>query len=345
MYQSENFHKAAAYSRQHGGQSFLVMRGGKIIFEDYHDADGATLPHKLASGTKSFWGVLAMAAVQDGLLTLDEPVVDTITEWREDPRKSQITVRHLLAFTSGLESGKGVLEGNPHQKDIFARVIDIPSRDMPGNSFTYGPSHLTAFGLLLKRKLGADPVKYLERRVFHPIDLTVANWTRDKVGNPIMAAGAWTTAREWAKFGELLNKRGIWLDNQLVRSDLLDIMLTGSTANPGYGMTVWLNVSNAGRKSERVRRRPSRAGRDDSGRPSPGSAGRRMLEDIIAAGGKGDQRLFIIRSLDTVIVRQGDSVRHKGSGQAWSDKKFLALLLGYNARDPRSPRRRGREGL
>src|SRR5204862_4336450 len=50
-------------------------------------------------------GIAAMAAVEDGLLTLDEKVADTITEWKGDPRKGQITIRQLLTLSSGLDPG------------------------------------------------------------------------------------------------------------------------------------------------------------------------------------------------------------------------------------------------
>jgi CubicO group peptidase (beta-lactamase class C family) len=57
------------------------LQGGRILFEDYpRSSAGAT--HELASGTKSFSGILAAAMVQDGLLSLDESCADTLTEWR-----------------------------------------------------------------------------------------------------------------------------------------------------------------------------------------------------------------------------------------------------------------------
>lgn len=55
----------------------LVQQGGQVIFERYDNNWSADAPHPLASGTKSFTGVAAMFAVQDGLLTLDELAADT----------------------------------------------------------------------------------------------------------------------------------------------------------------------------------------------------------------------------------------------------------------------------
>ncbi|NBB73601.1 MAG: serine hydrolase, partial [Bacteroidetes bacterium] len=64
-------------------------------------------PHLLASGTKAFNGILALAAAEDGLLTLDERVAETIPAWSEDPAKSQITIRQLLHLTAGFDTRFG----------------------------------------------------------------------------------------------------------------------------------------------------------------------------------------------------------------------------------------------
>src|SRR5438874_10548063 len=68
---------AAAYSAGQGGKSFLAIQHGQTLLEQ-----GAREPHKIYSGTKAFWGLAALAAADDGLLSLDEHVCDTIPAWR-----------------------------------------------------------------------------------------------------------------------------------------------------------------------------------------------------------------------------------------------------------------------
>src|SRR5205814_8578435 len=89
---------AAAYSASHGGKSFLAIQHGHTLFEQ-----SAREPRKIYSGTKAFWGLAALAAAEDGLLNLDEPVAATIPAWHTDPRKAQVTIRQLLDFSCGLE--------------------------------------------------------------------------------------------------------------------------------------------------------------------------------------------------------------------------------------------------
>src|SRR5437867_5087405 len=95
--------RAAKYSEGKRGFSMLVMQNGHTIFEHYANGGAVDGRWPIFSGTKSFWGIAALVAVGEGLFRLDDRVSDTITEWRSDPRKSQITVRQLLSATDGID--------------------------------------------------------------------------------------------------------------------------------------------------------------------------------------------------------------------------------------------------
>ena len=97
-------HKLAAeYSASCKGISCLVRVDGKEVFADYPNGGRKDRAHELASGTKSFCGVLAAAAMQDKLIaSWDEKISDTLTEWKADKQKADVTLRHLLSLTSGM---------------------------------------------------------------------------------------------------------------------------------------------------------------------------------------------------------------------------------------------------
>jgi len=78
---------AAKYSESRRGSGMLVMQNGRTIFEHYANGGFANRRWPIFSGTKSFWGIAALAAAREGLFRLDERVSDTITEWKNDPRK------------------------------------------------------------------------------------------------------------------------------------------------------------------------------------------------------------------------------------------------------------------
>src|SRR5919108_578532 len=92
---------AAGYAERHALHALLVQRGDRIVFERYGGGYDEKKPHALYSGTKSFWGVLAVAAQEDGVLDLDEPVGATIPSWSTG-EKAGVTLRMLLQLTSGI---------------------------------------------------------------------------------------------------------------------------------------------------------------------------------------------------------------------------------------------------
>jgi CubicO group peptidase (beta-lactamase class C family) len=205
---SQSLRSAADYLKDRNGHAVLVYYRDKLVFEEYFNGWSADKPHRLASGTKSFSGAMLAAAVEDGLLTLDEKVVDTIIEWKNDPRKSQITIRHLLSLTSGIFGGS-TREPSPS----YARAVIIAgAKFWPGQRFQYGPIPYQIFGELMRRKLAlknASVEDYMKRRVLDPIGLKPARWVKDEDGNIHLPNGAIMTAREWAKFGLFTSIKGI----------------------------------------------------------------------------------------------------------------------------------------
>lgn len=236
--------QAADYSSQWSGRAVLVMHRGKLVYERYDHGWSDSRPHMLASGTKSFTGVIAMLAVQDRLLTLDELACDTLTEWKTDLRKSKITVRHLLTLSSGLHPADAAFpnrrqfgsnanpvlqqrqeriarkDANDGLKDLatgnwYKDSLQVPSKHDAGETFEYGPSHFYAFGELLTRKLasrddiGAKSFEaYAHLRLLDPLGMRIGTWTKDQAGNVNIPGGMFLTAREWAKFGQFVLDRG-----------------------------------------------------------------------------------------------------------------------------------------
>src|SRR5437764_10959140 len=75
---------------------FLVARNDKIVYEWYADDWNRTRPHGTASLAKAIVGGLSLAvAMTDGKISLDHPAAKLIREWRDDPQKSKIKIRHL----------------------------------------------------------------------------------------------------------------------------------------------------------------------------------------------------------------------------------------------------------
>ena len=314
----EDCARAAKYSESRRGSAMLVLQNGRTIFEHYANGSSASRRWPIFSGTKSFWGIAALAAAHEGLFKLDDPVSDTITEWKGDPRKSQITIRQLLSQTDGIEGASRLQR--PSIRDRNAMAIQLPILAAPGTAFIYGPSHLQIFSELLRRKLrGRSVISYFEAHVARGFGLRGLNFKKDARGNPLPATGFELTAREWARLGELVLGSGNYHGRQIVPANLLREAFGGSQVNPAYGLTFWLNQqSSNGREvdMERMLDLPwERAEWRDVCFCKDAPA------DMAVALGSHYQRLFIIPSLKAVIVRQGSDAN-------FSDAQFLRLVLG-----------------
>ncbi len=310
-----NFDKAAAYSRQHAGLALIIARGHDILYEDYSNRATADTGLPLASGTKSFWCAAYAAGIEDGLFQPDTLVSSELTEWQADRNKRDITVRQLLSYTSGLDNGVRELRKSGND-DQYSQVLKVRSIAPPGQSFQYGPSHVTAFGAFLVRRLNGETAQeYLQRRVFAPIGLQVYRWRHDAAGMPTMAGGVRLKAREWLKYGQLLAEGGQWNGRKVLEKKYLDDCVRGTEANPMFGLTFWLNSAPDPRAASR-RGNPIRPDNLVNGYIAPSAP-----RDMFMAVGAGNQRLYIIPSLDLTIVRFGRKNR------GWRDNDFLSLVL------------------
>src|SRR5437667_469449 len=313
-----NCARAAKYSESRRGSAMLVMQNGRTIFEHYANGASANRRWPIFSGTKSFWGIAALAAVQEGLFRLDDPVSDTITEWKSDPRKSQITIRQLLRQTDGIEGASRLQR--PSIRDRNAMAIALPSVAEPGSAFIYGPSHVQIFSELRRRKVrGRSATSYFEAHVANRLGLHDLKYKKDARGNPLPATGFELTAREWARLGELVLENGNYRRRQIVPANLLREAFIGSQANPAYGLTFWLNQQAPNGREVDMERILDLPWQNAEWRGV--CICKDAPEDMVMGLGSHYERIFVMPSLKAIIVRHG-------SGENFSDAQFLRLVLG-----------------
>lgn len=305
------FAAAAAYSAARGGVSFLVVRNGIVLGENYPTAQAETR-WPLGQGTRAFAALLAASLIEDRLMALDEPVAMTLGDWGAHPVKSAISMRMLLNGTSGVAFGRG--DG----RDLAAALALEPV-DRPGLSFSADAAPYLLLAEIARRKLEArgrepDPARYLTERTLAPIGCVPIGWTRGPDGAASFDTGATVSARGWAQAGELIRREGIYRARQLADDSALRETTRGSFAEPRAGIGLWLAATRRGRA-------PVLIDSDLWSAPSPAPL------DLAMAAGDGGQRLYIVRSESLVIVRQSHTLAHApASGADWSDAAFLSLL-------------------
>lgn len=309
--------EACGYSARFEGVTCLIMIDGKIVHEQYRQPGDEAERWRLASGTKSFSGVAAAAAVQDGLLSLDERVSDSLTEWRTDGRRD-ITIRQLLSLTSGIDTPAPGRGGRSSPEDAVSRRLAHP----PGTRFAYGQAPFQIFAALMARKLKAETYEtYLRRRVLDGLGITLefkplTPFTRE--GTDWGGGGA-MTARDWARFGEFVRQGGKWNGQPWVDAAALADNFIGSTTHPGYGLTWWL-------KPARGAAVPLEGTTENATDFYRGGADVLPVTQIWMAAGAGKQRMIIVPERQMVAVRQTRRLL-LGESSGFSDVEFLRLLL------------------
>ena len=279
---------ARDYNAATNGQALLIMKDGKVLLDCTDNGYDAKREHELASGTKSFSGIVAALMVEDGLLKWDELACETLTEWKGDARE-KITIRMLLSLCAGLPPEQDALQGAA-TTDKYAYAVALKCKHEPGKKFEYGPAQYYCFGEIVKRKLKEtkeDIKSYFMRKVGEPLGMKLT-WRTDAAGNPHVPHGVFITANEWAKFGEWVRLGGKLGDKQLLKQELMDECFKPSKANKNYGLTWWL-----GGGADEDGESEGKVATTDAGVP----------KDLMYAAGKGKQRLMISRDAGLTIVR------------------------------------------
>ena len=312
---------AGDYSARRRGSSLLVVQHGKILLEEYANGAEPHMTHQIYSGTKSFFTMATLVAAQEGLLRLDEPVAATIPEWRGDARRGKITIRDLMNFSDGLDPGFHLHSDKVADRNSVA--LRTPAVAAKGTSFTYGPSHGQVLCEVLRRKLaarGMTPFDYLHHKVLNPLGLSAVPHREDIQGNPLVASGFRLTARQWARFGQLLLGSGTVDRRVIVQENWFNQCLRTTRINPMFGLGLWLNngANNSNARETDIENLLEKKWQEQDWHNR--CICRSAPADLMAAVGSGYQRLFVIPSLDLVIVRQGENAH-------FSDAEFLRKIL------------------
>ena len=283
----ERFSDAIAYLEKHHGHALLIYHQQELVSETYLNGWKQEKPHRLASGTKSFSGALALIAESDNLIQLDEKVSQTITEWKSDAHKKDINIRELLSLRSGIDGGK--IGRVPSYKESIHLAEVTHSK----GKFDYGPIPFQIFGELMTRKLQARNETletYLKEKLFDPIDLKPSFWKKNS-DNPQLPSGAFLTARQWAKFGLLLINHGKSSAGTVIEESQLKKLSEGSQQTPHYGLCFWYSPSF------------------------------QTAPDCFVAAGAGKQMLAMIPSKNLVVVQFAEAKR------GYQKEKLMELIL------------------
>jgi len=299
--------------------SVVIVRHGKLVFEQYfpgydepwgqvgapHEFDASTR-HDMRSASKSVVSLLVGIAIDRKLIaSADQPALKFFPEYADvkSPGWDQITLRHLLTMSSGLQwdENRGWNDpknDEPHlgsEADPIRYVLSKPVAKPPDARWTYNGGSTDLLGNILERVSGKPLEAFAREVLFQPLGITNLEWMNyPKNGKVSAASGLRLRPRDAAKIGQLVLNHGAWDGKQIVAADWVEQSIKPRFQAIGYfsglffyGQQWWL--------------------------------GRSIVDGSevkwIAAMGSGGQRVFIVPDRDLVVMttsglyfraRQGD---------------------------------------
>ena len=277
-----------------GSDCLVVSRHGQIVGEWYWNGTDQSSEREAFSVTKSITSTLVGIAQEQGLLDIDQPASDFITEWAGTPSEA-VTIRNLLTNDSGRfqTAESDYVQLATREADKSAYAIGLEQEHEIGTVWVYNNAAIQVLEEVLQRATGVEVHEYARVQLFEPLGMDSSIIT-DPAGNTLTFMGAQMSCRDMARFGLLYLRGGEWDGEQVVPAAwVTDATQPSTPLNVGYGYLWWL-IGEGADDADAVATAPGQGAIPSSGPPA------------YAALGLGGQVIAIIPEHDLVVTRLGN---------------------------------------
>lgn len=235
-----------------GVHSVLIAKNGRLVSEHYFAGFRGSTLHDLRSATPLVTALLTGIAIDQGLLPgVDVPVRPFFTEYdslqNPDPRKSQITVRHLLTMTAGFacndwsRTSLGNEDKMLRGEDWVKLIWDLPLSYSPGEAWSYCAGGVMVLGGALTHATGQPIPEFARRYLFEPLGIDQARWQFTPQGRAYTGGLLMLRPRDFARIGQLIINRGRWGAQQIVSAEWIDALICrqADTWGPEVPAAAW----------------------------------------------------------------------------------------------------------
>ena len=301
--------------------SLLIARNNKLAYEKYwpgndqrwgnnlglvnHTKD--TL-HDIRSISKSIVSACIGIAIEKGKIkNVDQKVFDFFPEYAklDTGIKSSLTLKHLLAMSSGIVWNEDIPYDNPENSEIrmtrspnqVEYVLSQPMESPPGQVWKYNGGTTQLLAAIIEKTTGKKVDEFAKEYLFLPLGITKFEWIKyPGTDLPAAASGVRLRSRDLLKFGLLYYNRGNWDNKQLVSEKWVEESFQPQVQRPdggSYGYQFWLWQDTINNK----------------------------VTPIVACVGNGDQRIFFDKANDLLVVITA------GNYNKWTIKKNADALM------------------
>lgn len=236
--------------------SFILLRHGHQVAQGWWHPYAAQLPHMLFSLSKSFTSTAVGLAVHEGLLTVEDRVVDFFPADlppEVSPNLAEMRVRHLLTMTTGHATDSLDRTVRASDQNWVRSFLSLPVEHTPGAPFVYNSGATYMLSAIMQKLTGQQLVDYLRPRLFDPLGIAYAHWESCPLGINTGGWGLNITTDSIARFGQLYLQQGEWEGQQLIPTAWVVDATSYQTPNngdnidwqQGYGYQFWRCQHNA----------------------------------------------------------------------------------------------------
>jgi CubicO group peptidase (beta-lactamase class C family) len=215
----------------------LIIRNGFLVAESYYNGYNKYRPHNIMSVSKSFLSAITGIAVHQGYIdSLEGKILNYFPEYIYpgiDPRKYDITIKHLLTMRMGIraedEDSYGVYRELYHSDNWIKKTIEYPLQYNPGERMRYNTfqTHLLS-GIITKATLKST-LSFGREFLFKPMNIDIDYWEQDPQGYYFGGNSMYITPREMAVLGYMYLNNGKLNGEQIVPADWVEHTLSPST--------------------------------------------------------------------------------------------------------------------
>ena len=274
------------YLESKGTKAFIILDHGKIVTEQYFGSFTADSIWYWASAGKTLTAIMVGIAQQEGLINVNDLTSKYLGKgWTSAPidKENLITIKNQLTMTSGLDDG--VADPDCTLSSCMQYKADA------GTRWAYHNAAYTLLSQVVADASGSSYNNYFQQKVGAATGMT-GLWVQSPNSNNIF----YSNARSMARFGLLLLNKGKWANTSVLSDEnyFNSQINTSQNLNLSYGYLTWLN----GKSSHMLPTVQS---------VFPGALIPNAPADLFAALGKNDQKVYVVPSLDLVVIRMGTS--------------------------------------
>ena len=212
----------------------MIVVNQKVIFEAYNAPYQSDIPHNLHSYTKTFTNTTAGLAYTNGLLKLEDKVLDYFPQYAPDANEylKALTLYDLITMRSGQERGIGGNEWRPLKSSWIDAYFQVPWVEMPGKRFLYSSGNSYILSAIVQKVTGKTCYEYLRENLLPYMGIGEFTWQTSPEGICSGGNGISLCVEDITRMGMLYLNRGMWEGAQLLSPDWVDMSLGKMNSAP-----------------------------------------------------------------------------------------------------------------